>query len=156
MIDAPDRALRVALERFVMQGEFDRLVNVVKDASSQPRVPAGGPEGGQFAPAGQGDLFADARSPGPARRAASRIGHAAVGAAGDMGRVAVGAARGAGRAIARTVAFARNAWFTARLNGTMRRPRSPSLLTGPAGIRRQLAQTAATAAAVSAVGGSPI
>ena len=52
MTDAPDRALRDALETFLLKGEVTRLTNVMKDAhhsEDQPRVPAGVPEGGQFA-----------------------------------------------------------------------------------------------------------
>jgi len=144
------RGLQDELRLVLVKAEMDGLIGVLKDASTQPRVPAGVPEGGQFA-SGDGG--------GPSL--ASRVGRAAVGAAGDMGRVAVGAARGAGRAVVRTAAFARNAWFTLRLNGAMRRQGvsaptraaiATALLTGPEGVRRQLAQSAASAAAMTAIG----
>jgi hypothetical protein len=120
MTDAPDRALRDALELFLLKGELGRLTDVLKNAhhsEDQPRVLAGTPEGGQFASASVGGDWMRTpagkrhvggreppRPPGALRRrvnfavgAAQRAGAQAAGAA---GRGALRGARVAGSAAA--------------------------------------------------------
>jgi len=136
MTDTPDQALRHALERFLVRGELNRLTDVLKYDPDQPREPAGSPEGGRFAYGGGG-----------------RVGRSVV------GRAARAVARGVSYVRnSRIVQFAGNALFMRRLNSELRRHDVPAsqraiiaaaLVAGGDGVRRQIAQSAASAAALS-------